>query len=302
MKKKVLITGGTGFVGQHLTQLLVDNGFEISILSRSKRKNTPAVSYYKWDLETQYIDNKAVLEADYIIHLAGENIAGGRWTESRKKTIIASRVEPVELIKSVLAANGKMVEAFISASGVGYYGAITDAKICKESTDPENDFLGTTCQLWEAAADAMHLNANRIVKIRTGLVLGKNDGFLKKMLPPFKWGIGSPLGSGKQYMPWIHIDDLCAMYLLALQKPEMEGAYNAAIQDSTTNKIFSKTLAAIIGYKMWFPAVPAFVLRLLLGKIAVIVLEGRRVSASKVEKLGFRFKYINLDSAIRSCL
>lgn len=302
MKKKVLITGGTGFVGQHLTQLLVDNGFEISILSRSKRKNTGSISYHLWDVDKQTIDNKAVLEADYIIHLAGENIAGGRWTEKRKNSIVASRVAPVALIKSVLEANGKMVEAFISASGVGLYGAITDAKICKENTDPENDFLGSTCQKWEAAADTMHLNANRIVKIRTGLVLGKNDGFLKKMLPPFKWGIGSPLGSGRQYMPWIHIDDLCAMYLLAIQKNEMEGAYNASIQDNTTNKSFSKTLTAVLGYKMWFPSVPAFVLRLLLGEMAVIVLEGRRVSSSKVEKLGFRFKFIHLETAIRSCL
>ncbi|MCW2118976.1 TIGR01777 family oxidoreductase [Flavobacterium sp. 7A] len=302
MKKQVLITGGTGFVGRHLTQLLIDNGYNVSVLSRSKKENKPSISYYVWDIKEQFIDEEAVIKADYIIHLAGENIAGSRWTAERKKNIIDSRVTPISLINSVLKKHNKKLDAFISASGVGIYGAITDAKICKENTAAEDDFLGITCQNWEAAADTIASSTNRIVKVRTGLVLGKNGGFLKKMLPIFKWGLGSPLGSGKQYMPWIHIDDLCGIYLLALKKEEMNGAYNATIQDSTTNKEFSKTLTMIVGYKMWFPAVPAFILRLVLGEMAVIVLEGRRVSSSKIEKQGFRFKYINLETAIRSCL
>ncbi|MCG9790933.1 TIGR01777 family oxidoreductase [Flavobacterium algicola] len=302
MKKKVLITGGTGFVGSHLTKLLVAKGFEISILSRSKKVDEQSISYYVWDVDKGIIDEKAVLDADFIIHLAGENIAGSRWTEQRKKDIVTSRVAPVALIKTVLEKNNKKLEAFISASGVGIYGAITDSKICKENTDVYNDFLGETCQKWEAAADTISPFANRVVKVRTGLALGKDGGFLEKMLPLFKWGLGSAIGSGKQYMPWIHIDDLCAIYLEGLRNPAMNGAYNATIQDNTTNKIFAKTLTQVLGYKMWFPAVPSFMMRLLLGEMSVIILEGRRVSSSKIEKLGFRFKYINLENALQDCI
>lgn len=302
MKKKVLLTGGTGFVGKHLTQMLLSKGYAVSILTRSSKRETDGISYYSWDVSRGYIDENAVLEADYIIHLAGESIGDKRWTVARKKAILDSRVQSAALIASVLKTNNKKVNAFISASGIGIYGALNGQGICTEQTPAAHDFLGKVCQEWEKAADAITALGIRTVKIRTGLVLGKNDGFLKKMLPVFRYGFGSALGSGNQYMPWIHIYDLCSIYLEAIENEEMIGAYNAAIEDSTTNAIFSKSLATIYGYSVWLPKVPSFALQLALGEMAALVLTGRRISNDKLLNLGFRFQYKNLDFALRDCL
>jgi uncharacterized protein (TIGR01777 family) len=302
MKKNVLISGGSGFVGKHLTDLLIKNGFSVSILSRRKQQNTVDISYYQWDVDNRYIDENAVLNANCIIHLAGENIAGERWTSKRKEAIVQSRKLSTHLIYKILKNKKKKIEAFVSASGIGIYGAINGPEICDENTIPVNDFLGLTCQKWEAAADKIRDLNIRTVKIRTGLVLGKDDGFLKKLVPIFKYKLGSALGSGKQYMPWIHIDDLCSIYLEALNNTKMIGAYNAAINDDTTNAIFSKTLAKIFGYSIWLPNVPAFLIKLGMGEMAQIILTGRRVSSDKIEKLGFKFQFKNLESALKNCL
>ncbi|MDI5898370.1 TIGR01777 family oxidoreductase [Flavobacterium yafengii] len=302
MKKNVLISGGSGFIGSHLTGLLIAKGYSVAILSRSEKQNKGDIFYYKWDVANQTIDENAVLNADYIIHLAGENIAEKRWTAKRKAAIIDSREKSTQLLYSVLKKNNKKLDAFISASAVGIYGAVNGEEICSENTPPANDFLGYTCQKWEGALDFIENLNIRTVKIRTGLVLGKNDGFLKKLIPLFKFRLGSALGSGKQYMPWIHVDDLCNIYLQAVSNPNMEGPYNAAISDNTTNTIFSKTLARILGYSIWLPNVPAFVLKLVMGEMAVIVLTGRRVSSDKTEQTGFQFQFKNLEEALRNCL
>ncbi|TPG37878.1 TIGR01777 family oxidoreductase [Flavobacterium pectinovorum] len=302
MAKTVLLTGGTGFVGKHLTDVLIDNGFLVAILSRSDQKNTPSITYYKWDLNKNFIDPEAVLKADYIIHLAGEGIVEKRWTKNRKKDIVESRVKPIDLIFSVLKEKNKTLDAFISASGVGIYGAITSHKICDETTPPADDFLGTTCQEWEKAVDKIASLKIRIVKIRTGIVFGKGEGFLKKIVPSFKAGFGAVLGNGKQYLPWIHIDDLCQIYLKSILDEQMQGAYNACINDTTTNSRFSKTLANLFGYTIWLPKVPAFILKLVLGEMSVAVLKGQRVSSEKIQKAGFEFQFTDLEKTVVSCL
>ena len=302
MKKNVLISGGSGFIGKHLTDLLISNGYSVSILSRSDRQNTKDISYYKWDVTTHFIEDEAVIKADYILHLAGENIAEKPWTAKRKEEILQSREQSIQLIYDVLKKNNKKLDAFVSASGVGIYGAINGDEICTENTPPENDFLGSTCQKWEAAADTIADFKIRVVKIRTGLVLGKDDGFLKKLTPIFKLRLGSALGSGKQYMPWIHIDDLCAIYLEAIKNSDMTGAYNAAVFDNTTNTIFSKTLAKVYGYSIWLPNVPAFLIKIALGEMAKIILTGKRVSSDKIIKLGFKFQHTILEEALKDCL
>ncbi|QIH39715.1 TIGR01777 family protein [Flavobacterium sp. Sr18] len=302
MKKNVLISGGSGFIGRNLTTLLLAKGYSVSILSRSEKQNKGDVFYYKWDVEKQTIDDEAILKADYIIHLAGENIAEKRWTAKRKAAIIDSREKSTQLLYSVLKKHYKKLDAFISASAVGIYGAVNGEEICTENMKPANDFLGYTCQKWEDSIDFIENLNIRTVKIRTGLVLGKNDGFLKKLIPLFKYRLGSALGSGKQYMPWVHVDDLCAIYLQAISDTSMEGPYNAAICDNTTNTVFSKTLARVFGYSIWLPNVPAFVLKLVMGEMAKIVLTGRRVSSDKMEQTGFKFKFNNLEEAIRNCL
>ena len=302
MKKNVLISGGSGFVGNHLTNLLLSKGYTVSILSRSERQNKKDIFYYKWDVAKQFIEEEAVLKADYIIHLAGENIAEKRWTAKRKAAIIDSREKSAQLLYIVLKKHYKKLDAFVSASAVGYYGAVNGQEICSEDDAPANDFLGYACQKWEDSIDFIENLNIRTVKIRTGLVMGRNDGFLKKLIPLFKYRLGSALGSGKQYMPWIHIDDLCGIYLKAIVDNEMSGPYNAAVNDDTTNSIFSKTLAGIFGYSIWLPNVPEFVLKIALGEMSKIVLTGRRVSSDKIEKTGFEFKYTNLEEALKDCV
>jgi len=302
MKKNVLITGGTGFIGKYLTRLLIQNNFSVSIFSRSYKQNTGDISFFKWDITNHSIDEEAVLKADYIIHLAGEGIADERWTAKRKEAIVQSREKSIQLIYDVLKKNNKKLKAFVSASGVGIYGAINGSEICSETTPAVADFLGSTCQKWEAAADTIESLGIRTVKIRTGIVLGKEEGFLKKLAPIFKYRLGSAMGSGEQYMPWIHINDLCAIYLEAIENTEMSGAYNAAISDDTNNEIFSKTMAKMYGYSLWLPNVPAFLLKMVLGEMALIILTGRRVSSDKIEKTGFKFQFSRLEMALKDCL
>jgi len=302
MKKNVLLTGGTGFVGKKLTQFLLESGFSVSILSRSVKKNSDGISYFQWDVESGSIDEQAILNADYIIHLAGENIGAKRWTAFRKKEILDSREKSTLLLYTTLQKTNKKLYAFISASGVGIYGAINDELICSETTPAASDFLGTVCQKWEGATLPIHDLGIRTVQIRTGLVLGKGDGVLKQLLPLFRLRLGSSIGTGKQYMPWIHIDDLCRIYLTAITNFDMQGPYNAAINDGTNNTIFSTTLAKAIGYKIWLPNVPALVLQLVLGEMSQLVLKGRRVTSDKIEKTGFQFKFTDLEVAIKECL
>lgn len=302
MKKNVLISGGSGFIGRHLTAILLAKGYSVSILSRSEKQNKGDIFYYKWDVVHQTIDENAVLNADYIIHLAGENIAEKRWTAKRKKALIDSREKSAQLLYSILKKHNKNLDAFISASAVGIYGAVNGEEICSEGMTPANDFLGYTCQKWEGALDLIENMNIRTVKIRTGLVLGKNGGFLTKLVPLFKMKLGSALGSGKQYMPWIHLDDLCEIYVHAITNSSVEGPYNAAVSDNTSNTIFSKTLARIFGYSIWLPNVPAVVLKMVMGEMAAIVLTGRRVSSDKIEQTGFQFKFRNLEEALKDCL
>ncbi|MBB4804286.1 uncharacterized protein (TIGR01777 family) [Flavobacterium nitrogenifigens] len=302
MFQNVLLTGGSGFIGKHLTDVLIEAGFSVSVLSRSDKEDTARVTFYKWDLKKNYIDENAVLNADYIIHLAGEGIVEKRWTNKRKKAILESRTKPVDLIFSVLEKHNKKLEAFVSASAVGIYGAFTSHKICKEETPPANDFLGTVCQKWESAADKIGSLNIRTVKIRTGIVLGKDEGFLKKMTPSFKSGFGAILGSGKQYLPWIHVEDLCQIYLKSLQDTRLEGPYNACITDNTTNSRLSKIIAKIYGYTIWLPKVPPFVLKILLGEMSIVILTGQRVSSEKIQKTGFEFYCNDLEKTLINCL
>jgi len=302
MKKNVLITGGTGFIGKYLTAELLKKGYSVSILTRNRRPNTDGVSYYIWDISSQQIEEAAILNADYIIHLAGENIADKKWTSKRKEEIRDSRIDSAKLIYSVLKKHNKQVEAFVSASGIGYYGAMKGEGICTENTLPADDFIGKVCQEWEKSADLMEGLGIRTVKIRTGMVLGKEGGVVKKLAPIFKRGLGSALGSGKQYMPWIHVHDLCRMYIEAIENKNMFGAFNATINDSTTNLSFVKALASCLGRPLWLPNIPSLFIRIGLGEMAGIVLTGRRVSSDKIKKLGFRFQFKGLKKALKDCL
>lgn len=297
--KKALIIGATGFVGQHITQLLLEKGYSVAILTRNPRPNSTNISYYKWDLDQRYIDENAVLKADIIINLAGENIADKRWTNQRKAAILESRILSIQLICDVLKKYNKKLDVFISASAVGIYGNKSSDEICTENSSFGTDFLANVCQKWENEVAIISNLGIRTALIRTGLVLG-NDGFLAKIKSLFNYKLGAVLGSGKQYMPWVYIDDLARMYVFAIENKEVSGAYNAAIDDKTTNAIFSKALAKLYGYSIWLPNVPGFILKLLLGEMSTIILNGNRISSAKIEKEGFVFNYPNLDAALQN--
>lgn len=302
MEKNILITGGTGFIGKNLTAELLKRNYTVSILTRNSKANTDGITYYVWDVSNNQIEEEAILKADYIIHLAGENIGEKKWTAHRKEAIRDSRTQSAQLIYSVLKKHNKRLEAFVSASGIGIYGAVNGEGICTENTLPANDFVGKICQEWEKSADLMSGLGIRTVKIRTGLVLGKNEGILNKFIPIFRKGLGSALGSGQQYMPWIHVHDLCRVYIEAIENKHMSGAYNATINDSTTNSSFSKALASSLGRPMLLPKIPSFVIQLGMGEMASLVLTGRRVSSDKIKKLGFRFEFKNLRKALKDCV
>ncbi len=302
MSKNVLLIGGTGFIGKHLAMILKEKGYEVGVLTRKARINNDGIKYYTWNVENKTVDRNAFLNVDCIINLAGENVAAKRWTEKRKEELLQSRVAPNEFLYDILKNLETKPTTFICASATGIYGSYNGDKLCNEGSSPAKDFLAKVCQSWESSADLMTKLDIRTVKIRTAIVLGKNGGFLKRVTPIFRFGLGSALGSGKQYMPWIHIDDLCNIYLQAIENKALEGVYNAAVKDNTTNLIFSKTLARkIFNYPLWMPNIPAFILKLIFGEMAKILLTGRRVLPERIEKAGFKFKYIDLELALKDC-
>jgi len=305
----ILITGGTGLIGKKLTETLLRKGHSASILSRSKNTSTKhsnqedsKVTYFTWDISNKKIETEAIQKADYIIHLAGANVGEGRWTDKRKKEIIDSRVQSGNLLLDAVKEHNSNLKGFISSSAVGYYGMVTKDKVFEETDKPGVDFLAKVCEKWEnTALKFKQLNIRTII-IRTGVVLDKNDGALAKLLSPIKLGIGSGLGTGKQAMPWIHLEDICNLYVKAIEDTEMNGVYNGVAPEQVTNQEFSKTVAKVLKKPFWFPNVPAFALKLLMGEQAIIALEGSPISSKKTEATGFKYKYRNLKDALEDLL
>ena len=293
----VLIAGGTGLLGKHLSRLLLDKGYKVRILSRRLLKNSP-FEYFVWDVSNGYIDETAFTEVDHIINLAGANIGEKRWTKLRKQQIIDRRVKSTELLFTYYHKLNFPLKTYITASAVGYYGSLTSDKIYTETDTPANDFLGQVCQMWEKASLLFEKEGIRTVQVRTGVVLAKDDGALLKMAQPFKWGLGSVLGNGKQYVPWIHIDDICQMYAFGLENKNMQGAYNATAPEYITNREFSEKLARALDKKIFFPPIPEWVLKLILGKMADLVVKGSRVSSEKLLTTGFTFKHTSIENTL----
>lgn len=299
--ESILITGGSGLVGRHLSRKLTDKGYNVALLSRSPEQSTDIQSYF-WDPAKDEIDRSAITEADFIIHLAGAGIGDKRWTAGRRKDIIDSRVKTADLIYRAVRDTGKKVKAFITVSGSNYYGTTTSGKVFRE-TDPAGvDFLGEVCRLWEEAADRFSEVGSRVVKIRTGIVLAGKGGVLSRILTPVRLGIGSPIGSGNQYVPWIHIDDLCNIFIKAIEDQNMKGAYNAAAPQDITNRDLMRSLAHELGKPFWFPAVPSFIMKMMFGKMSGILLEGSRISSEKIRSAGFNFQFPELKDAIEDLL
>lgn len=302
MSKNVLITGGTGMIGHRLTQMLQAKGYEISHLSRS-RKNDQPVKTYTWDIQKKEIEPEALQQADYIIHLAGAGVADKRWTENRKKIILKSRTESTRLLHDTLANLGEHhVKALISASAIGIYGSDTGSAEIYETSPKGNDFLSDVVKRWEAAVDELNKLNIRTVKLRIGVVLSMKGGALPRIVQPIKLWAGAPLGSGQQYTSWIHVEDLCRMFIYALEQQEMQGTYNAVAPRPVTNQQLTRSAAKTLQKPLFLPNVPGFVIRLAFGEMASIVLGGNKVSSQEIERKGFNFQYPNIDSALKDLL
>jgi len=297
MPNHILLTGGSGHIGRHLTQLLLDNGCTVSHLSRAP-ENIPGVKTYLWNVEKGEIDTACVTGVDTIVHLAGAGVAEKRWTDKRKKEIIESRTKSITLIYDLLRKKTNLVKTVISASATGYYGD-RDGQLLTENTTPGEDFLAEVCIKWEAAVDEGTELGLRIVKLRTGIVLDKNGGALPQMANPVKWGVGSPLGNGKQWMPWIHWQDVVDMYFYAITDHNMKGVYNMVAPNPVTNKEFTKVLAGQLHRPLWAPKVPAFLIKLLFGEMSIAILGSAKASSKKIEDAGFKFKYPELSAALK---
>ena len=290
-----MITGGSGLIGRRLSFLLKSRGYEVRILSRS---NNPKNNYktFVWNVSEQYINDSAFEGLNHIIHLAGAGIADKRWSEKRKKEIIASRVASTNLLYNSVKRLKTPLNSFISASATGYYGAITSETIFEEKDKPAKDFLGKVCSLWEDSIFQFNEIKIRTVALRTGIVLSKDGGALKKMKTP----IITSLGNGKQYMPWIHIDDLCELYIKAIEDQEFKGAFNAVSPEHISNLSFSKKISKIFNYPFLALGAPSLILQIVFGEMSTIILNGSRISANKIKQAGFKFKFENLEKALKN--
>jgi uncharacterized protein (TIGR01777 family) len=299
MKKEVvLITGGTGLIGSVLQTILLDAGYEVILLSRNAKNENS----YLWDVEKNFIDKQAILKADHLIHLAGAGIADKPWTEARKKEIIDSRVDTTSLLIESFKQHKKELKTVIAASAIGYYGFKTSKHIYTETDAPATGFLADTCVTWEKATSAFNEISERLVQIRIGVVLDKNGGALKKMAQPVHFFAGAAIGSGKQYMPWIHVKDLCDMILYTLKNQKTRGIYNGVSSTHITNEDFTKAIGKALHRPILLPAIPAFIIKALFGDMAGMVLEGSRVSNEKIKETGFNFKFENIDLALEDLL
>ncbi|MTG99220.1 MULTISPECIES: TIGR01777 family oxidoreductase [Myroides] len=295
---KVLVTGATGFIGKKLVSRLLDCDYQVVYLTSSKNMVSGvfmgAEGYY-WDIAKQEIDRKAFEDVDVIIHLAGSNI-GGSWSKKGKEQILSSRVDGSKLLMRVLSSIDHQVKHFIAASAIGIY-RNGDNKQEEDNYVKATNFLGKVVNQWEVANGEIEKLGIDVTMLRTGLVLDKEEGALPKMIAPIKYHVGSVLGTGNQIYSWIHIDDLISMYMFLLENKE-EGIFNAVAPKSETNKVFTNTLANVLGYKLWLPSVPSWALKLVLGQKACLVLEGQDVSCAKVVSKGFVFQFPELQEAL----
>ncbi len=296
MYKKILITGGSGLIGTRLTELLTDAGHSVAHLGRSTRDGT--VKTYLWDIGTRKIDRSALVAADAIIHLAGANVGDKRWTRKRKEDILQSRLQSTGLLFEELEKKNHRVKTFVSASAVGFYGSGENQTYFTEEDKQGKGFLADVVGKWERAVDQISTLGIRVVKLRTGVVLSERGGALKEMLLPVKLYVGSPLGTGEQMLSWIHLDDLCCIFIKAVEDEAMNGVYNAVAPSPVSNKELTYLMAKILKRPIFLPRVPAIAIKLLFGEMSEVVLEGAKISSKKIQATGFNFKFENADDAL----
>jgi len=305
----VLITGGTGMIGKRLTEILVEKGYKVIVLTRNPSSvsyHLPSVSYAQWNIEKQTIDVDAIQNADHIIHLAGAGVADKRWSIKRKKEIVDSRVNSSALIVKAVKEIPNKIKAVISTSAIGWYGADTNESLqngFNEEAKADDAFLGSTCKTWEESINPVLQMNKRLVKLRVGIVLSNAGGALAEFRKPIQMGVAAILGNGKQIISWVHVDDLCNMFIYAMEHDEMKGVYNAVAPDPVSNKILTITLAKMMKGRFFIPVyVPSFLLKIILGEMSIEVLKSATVDSNKIKKAGYAFLYPTIISALKNLL
>jgi hypothetical protein len=303
----ILITGGTGMIGRLLTKILIEKGYEVIVLSRNRMTNNgqqSALTFAHWDIENQLVDADAIQKADHIIHLAGAGVADKRWNLKRKKEIVDSRIQSSVLLVKALTEIPNKIKSIISASAIGWYGPDTKASIetgFAEDAVADTAFLGETCRLWEESIQPVEALHKRLVKLRVGIVLSNDGGAFVEFKKPLKSGLATILGNGEQVVSWIHIEDLCRLYICALEHEDMHGVYNAVAPYPVTNRQLIIKLAKKMRGKFYIPVyVPSFVLKIAMGEMSVEILKSATVSSKKAKATGFDFLYPTIDAALEN--
>ena len=296
----ILITGGSGLIGTALTAALMKAGHTVRHLSRTPGERR-GVRAFAWDVRNGTVDPAALQGVDHIVHLAGAGIADKRWTTERVNELIDSRAASIRLLWMAAQRGQCTPKSLVSAAGMNFYGAVTSDRIHVETDAPGQDTIGRISREWETAVDEWR-PVCRVVKLRTPIVLSSTGGALAKLALPVRFGLGAALGSGRQWMTWVHIDDLAAAYVQAITQPDMSGAYNVSAPDQVSNSMFMETVAKVLGRPSFLPAVPAFALRLALGEPSTLLLEGSRASSDRLTATGFRFSHPDLSEALKDLL
>ncbi|GAB5551460.1 MAG: TIGR01777 family oxidoreductase [Saprospiraceae bacterium] len=296
----ILIAGGTGMIGSRLSELLSIEGHQVLHLSRTKdlEATYPA---YQWDLDKGTIDASAIEQADYIINLAGAGIADKPWTENRKKAIIESRTQSNWLLLQAVQAAKNPPKAFIAGAAIGIYGDRGDTLLTEESSPGNTGFLAESCILWESAINEWNKTAIRTVGIRIGLVLANEGGALPKMKMSLPVGVAPYFGDGQQWYSWIHIDDVCRIFIHAIENDNLSGYYNGVAPNPLRNKALMQVLLKVKGKGITVPA-PAFALKIAMGEMAEVVLSSARVSSDKIQDTGFTFNYETAEAAFKALI
>lgn len=294
---KILIAGGSGLVGKRLTALLKQKGHDVAWLSRT-RGETNGIKRFEWDLKREYIDKAAFDFADVVINLAGAGVAEHRWTPEYKKEMYDSRILSTRLLVQHIRSLAKPLQAYVAASAIGIYGYNTP-KNTTEDAIPDGNYLARLCVDWEAETFPLLQMEIRTAIIRVGVVLAREGGFIKEVSAPVKRFVGAALGTGKQDTSWIHLDDLCNLFIAAVENQAMSGAYNGVAPNPVSNKALTALLAKQLRRPLLLPNVPWMVLRLLFGEMADMLVAGQHISAEKVLATGFKFKFERADAAVQ---
>jgi hypothetical protein len=305
----ILITGGSGMVGTRLTEILIEKGHEVIILSRNPlpaNQLPKGVTHAKWDLTKKWIDPLAFAAADHIVHLAGAGVADKRWNKKRKEEILNSRADSGALLVHALQTLSNKIKTVISASGIGWYGADTHQfeKIgFTEDAPADTEFLGETCKIWEQNIQGATALDKRLVIFRIGIVLSNTGGALVEFKKPIRFGFAAILGNGKQHISWIHIDDLCGMFIKAIDDQNMQGVYNAVAPEVVTNKALTLALAKSMKNQFFISIhIPAFFLRWVLGEMSIEILKSAKVNSFKIQGTGFQYQYPTISKAIQQLI